>query len=201
MKFALPKIRFLSRLSPREKMIVAGGGLAAVLFFTINYFVFPAYDVVSKYPEQIQGKTEILKKYKKVISQRDAWAQSLETAQKHVSELETHLLNAGSSAAAQAQLQGFVLDLAKQSQLQVSRSDFIPKKELSKDYEKISVRFDAVGTVNQITAFLIAAKTLPIFVFNDETRIMNYSGGNNESFKKVKQISTTIVVSGVIRHE
>ena len=126
--------------------------------------------------------------------------QSLDNTRKRIAELEGHLLTARTTAAAQAQLQGLINDLAKQSQLQINRSDFLPKKELSKDYEKISVRLDTLGTINQVTAFLTAAKEMPMYMLTDELRLWSYNN-TSEGWKKSKQIAATIVVSGVIRHE
>lgn len=200
MKLSLPKLGFVARLSSRERKVLGAGLLAAVLFAALYFFAFPTYDKVKQYPEQIAQKTRLLQGYKEVIAQRQSREQSLDTTRKRIAELESHLLTARTTAAAQAQLQGLVNDLAKQSQLQINRSDFLPKKELSKDYEKISVRLDAVGTVNEVTAFLTAAKEMPMFVLNDDLRLWSYSS-MSEGWKKSKQIAATIVVSGVIRHE
>ncbi|MGB7624934.1 MAG: type II secretion system protein GspM [Terriglobia bacterium] len=194
------RIGFVGRLSGRERKILGAGLLAAVLFSGLYFFVFPIHDKVKQYPDQINQKTRLLQRYKEVIAQRQMQEQSLETTRKRIAELEGHLLTSRTTAAAQAQLQGLVNDLAKQSQLQINRSDFLPKKELSKDYEKISIRLDAVGTVNQVTAFLTAAKEMPMFVLNDDLRLWSYSS-LSEGWKKTKQIAATIVVSGVIRHE
>jgi len=180
---------------------VLGAGLAgAILFGGLYFLVFPMYDKVKQYPDQIVQKSNLLKKYKEVIAERKTQEQSLESTQKRMAEYEGHLLSARTTAAAQAELQGFVNDLVKQSQLQVNRSDFLPVKELSKDYQKVSVRLDAVGTINQITAYLVGAKAMPLFVMNDELRIWNY-GGMNEDWKKTKQVGATLVISGVMRHE
>lgn len=200
MNLSFPKIGFIARLSSRERKILGGGVLAAVLFTALYFFIFPAYDKVKQFPEQITQRTRLLQRYKEVIAQREMREQSLDTTRKRIAELEGHLLTARTTAAAQAQLQGLVNDLAKQSQLQINRSDFLPKKELSKEYEKVSVRLDAVGTINQVTAFLTAAKEMPMFVLNDELRLWSYSS-MSEGWKKSKQIAATIVVSGVIRHE
>jgi Tfp pilus assembly protein PilO len=200
MKLSFPKLGFVARLSARERKILGVGLLAAVLFSGLYFFAFPTYDKVKQYPDQINQKTRLLQKYKEVIAQRQMQEQSLETTRKRMADLEGHLLTSRTTAAAQAQLQGLVNDLAKQSQLQINRSDFLPKKELSKDYEKISIRLDAVGTINQVTAFLTAAKEMPMFVLNDDLRLWSYNN-TSEGWKKTKQIAATIVVSGVIRHE
>lgn len=200
MKFSIPKLKFASRVSPREKKILVGGIIAAALFCVLYFFILPAYDAARQYPDQMAQRTRRLQKTREVIAQRQQREQSLEATRKRVADLESHLLSARTSAAAQAQLQGLVNDLAKQTQLQISRSDFGPKKELSKDYEKISVRLDAVGTINQIAAFLSAAKGMPVFVFNEDLRIVNYAGMNEDWIKK-KQIAATLIVSGVMRHE
>lgn len=200
MKFTLPKWTLLSRLSAREKKIVGLGAAAALLFFVTHSYLLPAYDAVRQYSDQIPQRTKLLRKYREVLAQRQAREQSLETLRKQLGELETRLLTARTLAAAQAQLQSLINDLGKQSQLQINRSDFLPKKELSKDYEKVSVRVDAMGTINQISAFLAATKSLPVDVFNDELRVVNYNG-LSEQFKKNKQIAATLVMSAVIRHE
>lgn len=200
MKLSIPKPGFIARLSARERKILGAGLLSAFLFGALYFLLFPTYDKVKQYPEQIAQRTRLLQRYKEVIAQRQMQQQSLDTTRKRIVELENHLLTARTTAAAQAQLQGLVNDLAKQSQLQINRSDFLPKKELSKDYEKVSVRLDAVGTINQITAFLTAAKEMPMFVLNDDLRLWSYSS-LSEGWKKSKQIAATIVVSGVIRHE
>lgn len=200
MKFNFSKLRFAKKFSFREKMILGAGVVSLALYLGIDRYVLPAYDTVGQYPDQITQRTRILRKSREVMAQRSTREQSLDSSRKQGMELESHLLNARTTAAAQAQLQSLVNDLAKQTTLQVNRSDFLPKKELGKDYEKVSVRLDTQGTINQITAFLAAAKGLPIFVFNDEMRVVNYNG-LSDGFKKNKQISATLVVSGVIRHE
>jgi hypothetical protein len=200
MNFSMPQLKISTRFSSREKKILTLGGAAAILFGGLYFFILPAYDAAKQYPEQIADKTKRLQKYKEVIGRRPAQEQSLVHTRTRLTELESHLLAARTLAAAQAELQGLVNDMAKQTQLQVSRSDFLPKKELSKDYEKVSVRLDAMGPINQITAFLLAAKASRAFVLNDDLRIWNYSG-MSEDFKKTKRIAATIVVSGVIRHE
>lgn len=200
MNRSLPKLNFMARLRPREKMAVGMGLAAALLFGLFDFVLFPAYDTVKQYPELLVRRGGLLRKYKEVLAQEGMRRQSLEATQKQIAEQESHLLAARTTAAAQAQLQSLVNDLAKQSQLQINRSDFPPKKELSKDYESVSVRLDAVGTINQITGFLMAAKSLPTYILTDDVRILNYSG-LNDSFKKNKQIAATLVVSGVMRHE
>jgi hypothetical protein len=200
MKFSFPKIGFIARRSVREKRVLGAGLLAAVLFAGLYFFVFPTYDKVKQYPDQIAQKTQLLQRYKEVIAQRQMREQSLDSTRKRMAELESHLLTARTTAAAQAQLQGLINDLAKQSQLQINRSDFLPKKELSKDYEKVSVRLDTLGTINQVTAFLTAAKEMPMYMLTDELRLWSYNN-TGEAWKKSKQIAATIVVSGVIRHE
>ena len=200
MKLSISGVSMFSKLSAREKRILLAGGAAAVLFGLLYFVVFPLSDVVRQYPDEITEKTKLLRKYRERVAQREMRQQSLDAAQKRLAELDSHLMSARTAASAQAQLQGYVNDLAKQAQLQVNRSDFLPVKELSKDYERVSVRVDAFGTINQITGFLMGARSLPTFVLTDDLRIWNYSG-MNDSFKKTKQIAATIVVSGVIRHE
>jgi hypothetical protein len=200
MKFEIPKFSLISRMSTREKKIVGFGLGAALLFGALDFGVFPLYDRVKQYPDEVAERVKTVQKFKEKIAQRQWQEQSLSATQKQLADLESHLLTARTAAAAQAQLQGLANDLAKQMQLQVNRSDFLPTKELSKDYEKVSVRLDAVGTINQITAFLTAAKSMPEFVLNDELRLWTYNAMSDE-FKKNKQIATTIVVSAVLRHE
>lgn len=181
-------------------MILGAGVVALALYFAVDRYGLPAYDAVRLYSDQITQRTRILRKSREVMAQRSFREQSLDSSRKQLMELESHLLTARTTASAQAQLQSLVNDLAKQTTLQVNRSDFLPKKELGKDYEKVSVRLDTQGTINQITAFLAAAKALPVFVLNDELRVVNYNG-LSDTFKKNKQISATLVISGVIRHE
>jgi type II secretory pathway component PulM len=200
MKFLFFGVQKFSKLSTREKRILLAGGGAVLLFCALYFFLFPLFDEVRHYPDEIAGKTQLLRKYREREAQREVRQQSLEAAQKHLAELESHLMSTRTAAAAQAQLQEFVNDLAKQTQLQVNRSDFLPVKELSKDYERVSVRVDALGTINQITGFLVAARSVPTFVLTDDLRLSNYSG-MGDTFKKTKQIPATIVVSGVIHHE
>lgn len=200
MKFEIPKFNVISRMSAREKKIVFAGLGAAALFVVLDLVVFPTYDRVKQYPDTIAERVKTVEKFREKIAERQDREQSLGATQKQLTELENHLLRSRTASAAQAELQGAVNDLAKQSQLQVSRSDFLPTKELSRDYQKVSVRLDTFGTINQITAFLTAAKNMPEFVFNDELRLAAYNA-MAEDYKKTKQISTTIVVSGVLRHE
>ncbi len=200
MKLTKPQFRFYSKLTARERVIVSGGAVAAVIFVLIYFVLFPAYDQVKVYPDQIAQQVKLLKRYREVLAQETLRQQSLDATQKHLAELESHLLTARGAAAAQAQLQSMVTELATQSQLQVNRTDFLPKKELSADYERISVQLSAVGAINQITAFLMAAKTLPNYVLTDELHIWNYNA-QSESFKKTKQLTASIVISGIIRHE
>jgi type II secretory pathway component PulM len=200
MKFLRSAVQKFSKLSTREKGILLAGGGAVLLFGAFYFFLFPLFDELRRFPDEIAEKTKLLRKYREREAQRETRQQSLESAQKHLAELESRLMRTRTAASAQAQLQEFVNDLAKQTQLQVNRSDFLPVKELSKDYERVSVRVDAIGTINQITGFLVAARSVPTFVLTDDLRISNYSG-MGDAFKKTKQIPATIVVSGVIHHE
>ncbi|MDD5544818.1 MAG: type II secretion system protein GspM [Acidobacteriia bacterium] len=200
MKFNIPKLGSFSRFSAREKKVIGLGLSAALLFVILDFVVFPTYDRVKQCSDAISERVKTVEKYKEKIAERQDREQSLGATEKQLAELESHLLRSRSASAAQAELQGAVNDLAKQSQLQVSRTDFLPTKELSRDYQKVSVRLDALGTINQITAFLTAAKNMPQFVFNDELRLAVYNA-TSEDYKKTKQISTTLVVSGVLRHE
>jgi Tfp pilus assembly protein PilO len=193
MKEVFSQLINLRRVSTRERMLIAAAGLTAVLFIGTKWLVFPFLDSVSDLPATVNSQTKRMVNYRRVLLGTDSVRAALEAAQKQTAVMESGLLSGRTSALANAELQGLVKEMALGKGLTLRRSDSAPSKAVSLEYEKVSIRVEFQGNIDQLVGLLAAMETSPRILFLEEIRVTPISYGN----PKNKQVNSTLTISAI----
>jgi Tfp pilus assembly protein PilO len=174
-------------------MLIAAAGLTVVLFVVAKWLVFPFLDSVTDLSTTIDSQTKRMVNYRRVLLGTDSVRAALEAAQKQTAVMESGLLSGRTGALANAELQGLVKEMAMGKGLSLRRSDSAPSKAVSPEYEKVSIRVEFQGNIDQLVGLLAAMETSPRILFLEEIRVTPISFGN----PKNKQVNSTLTISSI----
>ena len=191
-KFIVQWIR-QSKVSKRERSLVALAALAVVIYSLINWLVLPIWDSVTDSPATIEAQTRRVVNYRRVLLGTDSVKAALDAAQKQTKQMEGGLLSNRNDSLASAELQGLLREMAISKGMNLRRSDPIPVKVASPEYEKVSARIEVMGNIDQLVGLLAAMETSPRILFLEEIRISPATFGN----PKIKPVNATLTVSAV----
>jgi hypothetical protein len=96
-------------------------------------------------------------------------------------------------ALANAEIQGLIKGLAGVQGLSLRRSDVLPVKTVSQDYEKVSTRVELMGSIDQLLNLLVNFQSAVKILFLEEMRVSPVQIGN----PKEKRIVATLLISAV----
>jgi general secretion pathway protein M len=148
---AITKRVNLSRLSQREKIIVAGGGLALLIFLIVQFLIAPVFTRNTQMRRSVQAKTAMLAEMQRLKAEHD----SLKSAATQ-SEARFTRRDKGFT------LFSFLDQLAGQARVKERVSYMRPTKTEQKNstlkLSRVEMKLEAV-TLEQLAAFLHAVES------------------------------------------
>jgi Tfp pilus assembly protein PilO len=185
------------RISPREKILIAVGGGAFLVFVLMRSYAFPYWDSLAEGAARTDIYAKRLTSYRRILQGQNSVKAALEAAKQRTDTLESGLLESKTDALANAEIQGLVKDFVLSKGMDFRRADLMPVKAVSREYSKVSTRIELKGNLDQLVDFLVGCGTAPKILFVEEMRIAPVQLGNLKS----KQISATLQISALKRQE
>jgi len=187
-------LRFVKRnISKREKSLVVAGGAAILIFLLTQFVLLPYWDSFADTNEKLEIQSKRVASYRRVLRGQDSVKAALQATRQRTVSLETGLLTSKSDPLANAEIQGLVKGLATSKGMSFQRSDSLPVKGVSPEYNKVSTRVEITGAINQLVDFLACFETAPKILFVEEMRISPVQMGN----LKTKQVHATLMISAL----
>lgn len=185
----------MTRLSRREKTLLAWGGLAVALYLLVELLLFPFWDSLAGTRANAEFQARRVRNYQRMLQQQDRTRSELDRLRGRTQALEQGLLDSPGDALAGAEIQGLVRDIAAAQGLTVRSSDLLPVEEIGPRYSKVSTRLSLSGGIHQWVDFVDAMGSGPKILFVEELRIAPVRPND----PKNKDIRVTLSVSALKR--
>lgn len=185
----------MKKISRRERRILIGGGIAAVLIVLVTYVILPFIDSYTTLNEQLTRQGKLLTESVQVIRDKQLYEDRADQTDRDIGMLNRQLLDGSDEVTAQNQLETIVRELAEFSQLTVSRSFPIQGRITDDKYASITVEITVDGGLDNLAGFLQSVSTHTKYLRVDEFNISStLSRGNT-----VRKLSPRMQISGFIR--
>ncbi len=185
----------MKKLSMRERRILIGGGIFAVLILLVTYLILPFIDSYTSLNEQLERQSKLLRESVQVISDQQKYLDRLDQIDRDLARLNRQLLDGSNEVTAQNQLETIVRELAESNQITISRSFPIQGRVVEDRYASIIVEITIDGGLDSLAGFLQAVSTHAKYLKVDEFNISStLSRGNT-----VRRLSPRMQISGFIR--
>ena len=183
----------LIQLSKRDRRLLSIAGVAVLLYFPLQYFIFPYWDAQGTVSQNIEAKTRQVLKYRKVLLSQDSVKEALQAAQQRTALQESGLLSSPTDALAGAEVQGILREMVLSKGLTLRRSDVLPVRGLTSEYSKVSARMEVFGNMDQFVNLLVGMETAPRILYVEEMRLTPVQLNN----PRKKQVMATLMVSAL----
>jgi type II secretory pathway component PulM len=184
-------MRWLGRLSPRERSIVVGGAaiLAVVVFWL--FVVTPLRERSSATSDLVPERERLLARRLDLLARRAQIAAELESANARVERLNARLLTAASPAVVASELQKIVKDMAAEARTEIRSERILPPEERG-DLLEIPVEIAVSAEIRQLVDLLsrVEGSQKLLTVKDLRVRVVNVS--------QPKELLATLTVSGFI---
>jgi len=184
-------MRWLGRLSPRERSIVVGGAaiLAVVVFWL--FVVTPLRERTSATSDLVPERERLLARRLDLLARRAQIAAELESANTRVERLNARLLTAASPAVVASELQKIVKDMAAEARTEIRSERILPPEERG-DLLEIPVEIAVSAEIRQLVDLLarVEGSQKLLTVKDLRVRVVNVS--------QPKELLATLTVSGFI---
>ena len=148
---AITKRVSLSKLSQREKIIVAGGGLALLIFLVVQFLIAPVFTRNAQMRRSVQAKTAMLAEMQRLKSDHDSMKSAATQSEARFTRRDKGFT-----------LFSFLDQLAGQARVKERVSYMRPTKTEQKNstlkLSRVEMKLEAV-TLEQLAAFLHAVES------------------------------------------
>ena len=184
-------MRWLGRLSPRERMIVVGGGVILGVVVLWLFVVTPLRERTGATADLVPERERLLVRRLDLLARRAQIAAELESANARVERLNARLLTAASPAVVASELQKIVKDMAAEARTEI-RSERIQPPEERGDLLEIPVEIAVSAEIRQLVDLLarVEGSQKLLTVKDLRVRVVNVS--------QPKELLATLTVSGFI---
>ena len=163
--------------------------LFVVIFDRLSFLPFP--QTFKNIDEELSLKKDLLMKYNVAISMKDSYEKTLNELRGSYNSIENKLFQSKTEDLAQAKLQGYVKDIARQSGLIISRSSAQKGKIISDDRRLmlvyVRVEITDIDRIKKLQKFLYNIEyDKEKFLFVDDLKIKGVG------FDTTKGVSTII---------
>src|SRR5215510_1787789 len=184
-------MRWLGRLSPRERSIVVrGAAILAVVVFWL-FVVTPLRERTSATSDLVPERERLLARRLDLLARRAQIAAELESANARVERLNARLLTAASPAVVASELQKIVKDMAAEARTEIRSERILPPEERG-DLLEIPVEIAVSAEIRQLVDLLsrVEGSQKLLTVKDLRVRVVNVS--------QPKELLATLTVSGFI---
>jgi len=181
------------RLTGREKMVVRIGIAVVAVLFLYLFAVEPMVEGQRRVGSQLEAKTLLLGKYRRVLGQRQDLEMERDRLKNRLSSMEAKLLSGGKPPLAAAELQKILKSAAAKAQVNIT-SERILDPLVRDHYMEIPVEIHVKSTVSKVTQLL--------FEIENSTRYLAIKEMTIRADHRInpKKITATLQVTGLIRN-
>ena len=184
-------MRWLGRLSPRERAIVLGGTAVAVLVLAWLFVLNPLLSSNTATADLVPERERLLVRRMDLLARRSQIAAELEAANAGIDKLNARLLTAAAPAVAASELQKLVKDMAAEARTDIRSERILPPEERGELLE-IPVEIAVSAEIRQLVDLLARVEGAQklLTVKDLRVRVVNVS--------QPKELLATLTVSGFI---
>jgi len=184
-------MRWLGRLSPRERAIVLGGAAMAVLVLGWLFVLNPLLSSNTATADLVPERERLLVRRMDLLARRSQIAAELEAANAGIDKLNARLLTAAAPAVAASELQKLVKDMAAEARTDIRSERILPPEERGELLE-IPVEIAVSAEIRQLVDLLARVEGAQklLTVKDLRVRVVNVS--------QPKELLATLTVSGFI---
>jgi len=184
-------MRWLGRLSPRERAIVLGGAAVAVLVLGWLFVLNPLLRSNTATADLVPERERLLVRRMDLLARRGQIAAELEAANAGIDKLNARLLTAAAPAVAASELQKLVKDMAAEARTDIRSERILPPEERGELLE-IPVEIAVSAEIRQLVDLLARVEGAQklLTVKDLRVRVVNVS--------QPKELLATLTVSGFI---
>lgn len=181
----------IGNLSRRERLLVGGGVLLAVVILGWEGFVQPLRDRDRLAEESIPVREQLLQRRQALVARRAAITQELERTNGRIAELSQRFLTAATPAVAASELQNLVKGVAAQVKTEIRSERILPTAERGELLE-IPIEIAVSGEIRDLVELLSRLERAPkmLSIQDLKIRVVNVS--------QPKDLLATITLSGFI---
>jgi type II secretory pathway component PulM len=184
-------LRWFSRISPRERAIVLGGGAILVLVLAWLFIVTPLLERNTATADLVPERERLLVRRMDLLARRAQIAAELQAANTRLEQLNTRLLTAAAPAVAASELQKLVKDMAAEARTEIRSERILPPEERGELLE-IPVEIAVSAEIRQLVDLLARVEGAQklLTVKDLRVRVVNVS--------QPRELLATLTVSGFI---
>ena len=184
-------MRWLGRLSPRERAIVVGGAAILVVVVFWLFVVTPLRERTSATADLVPERERLLVRRLDLLARRAQIAAELESANARIERLNARLLTAAAPAVVASELQKLVKDMAAEARTEIRSERILPPEERG-DLLEIPVEIAVSAEIRQLVDLLarVEGSQKLLTVKDLRVRVVNVS--------QPKELLATLTVSGFI---
>lgn len=187
----------MTRLSPRERMLLRWVGAAVALYLLLALAVLPYWDALDQTRAAAEIQAKRVRNFRRILDRRGQVQAEREALRRRTGSLEQGLLDSAGDALAGAEIQGLVKDIAAAHGLTIQNSDLEPVEKISPRYSKVSTRVGLQGGIHQFVDFVAAMGSGSKILFVEDLRIAPVRVGKPAS----KDVRVTMAVSALKQAE
>ena len=184
-------------LSPRDRRLLLWAGIAVILFILMDFFIMPYYDSLAEASEKIEANSRRVANYRKILGGQTSFQAAVEATTSQLRAVEAGLLTNTADALASAEIQGLVKTLILSKGMIFRRSDSLPVRPISPEYQKVATRVEFIGTIDQFVGLAGDFLSGPQILFIEEMKIQPVALANPRN----KSIVFNLTISGLKRAE
>jgi type II secretion system (T2SS) protein M len=182
------------KIGQKDKIALGGAGVAVVLYFVLQFVLFPAWDALQEKGSHLPDEETKLGKYRQIAQTANLRSAEATAVEAKLREAEGGLLASKTAALASAEMQQLVRQLTAAESIDLRSSDFLPAKSLSADYTVVPVGLQFQCRLDQLVALLRDIGEGPKYVA--VPRLLIQAVGSKE-----KVLSISLQIAGIMRAE
>ena len=184
-------LRWFSRISPRERAVVVGGGAILALVLGWLFVVTPLLDRNTATADLVPERERLLIRRMDLLARRTQITAELQAATARVDQLNARLLTAAAPAVAASELQKLVKDMAAEARTDIRSERILPPEERGELLE-IPVEIAVSAEIRQLVDLLARVEGAQklLTVKDLRVKVVNVS--------QPKELLATLTVSGFI---
>lgn len=184
-------MRWFSRISPRERLVVGGGGAILLLVLAWLFVVTPLLERNTATADLVPERARLLVRRLDLLARRAQITAELQAANARVEQLNARLLTAAAPAVAASELQKLVKDMAAEARTEIRSERILPPEERGELLE-IPVEIAVSAEIRQLVDLLARVEGAQklLTVKDLRVRVVNVS--------QPRELLATLTVSGFI---
>lgn len=177
------------KITPRDKKFLTGGIILLGIYLLATWVVQPVYAKQKRVDQEIQNKTEFIKKYHAILSQESYYKKKKLANDRSRTTLTTKFLNETQPGLAAARLQKLIKGFAQQSGVKIEQVRVEKSKSID-EMPAIPISLTLRSSLRTLSEFVYRIENSKIYLVVEELTTQRMNKSNPEELK------TRLLVSG-----